>query len=719
MESKTNTFNMKYPLVVLFSFFIQLCHSQSVGIGTLTPDSSAILDISSTNKGLLLPRMTTAQRDAILSPALGLRIFNTDDNCEHIWNGDHWNRTCGERLVFDTIRPANTWKELNPIPNNLERVGMVSFAFGNKLIAALGREAAISNIVYYTDVWEYDIVSKVWLQKSDFPGVGRSQTFSFAINGLGYIVGGNGGSGVGDLDEVWEYNPLTDIWTQKADFPTGVRRYLAGFVLNGKAYMGTGDGINTYYENDFWEYTPENDSWIQKAPLPGIGRLFATGFSVGNKGYIGMGRGPTVSDYLNDVYEYDPVTGLWTNKQDFLANGGPLTSFVIKDTAYVGLGTMNGDVLSAMYKFIPGSTGNQWTQMNDFPGIPRSLAFTQVLQNKGYLGCGMLDNSDESINDFWVYNPDPDTLQTSIQQIQENTFSVVDHGWTSIENTTLYTTQNFSKVGLGTYNPRVKLHIEGNNDAGLGDNSGLLLVGEVDGQNILIDNNEIMARDNGVASQLILQNSGGNTSVGGNIRVDGKLGIDTDAAVQLHITNGGDAGYNTTTTGFFQMGATNSTNIIMDNNEIMARDNGQTSDLILQNDGGRTFLGGELEIDGVLKGALKVEQNTINMTTAGASQTITVGNKTFIKAICTSGDCLTCSGSGCPDLILTNGESDGHILVLRGDAIANRGLYMPGNLAPTTNYRLTANFQLANNNFITLMWLSDESEWREISRAVY
>ena len=48
-----------------------------VGIGTTTPSSSAKVDISSTNSGLLIPRMTTIQRDAISSPAEGLLIFNT------------------------------------------------------------------------------------------------------------------------------------------------------------------------------------------------------------------------------------------------------------------------------------------------------------------------------------------------------------------------------------------------------------------------------------------------------------------------------------------------------------------------------------------------------------------------------------------------------------------------------------------------------------------
>lgn len=47
------------------------------GIGTMTPNSSALLDISSVTKGLLTPRMTTLQRNAIVNPATGLIVYNT------------------------------------------------------------------------------------------------------------------------------------------------------------------------------------------------------------------------------------------------------------------------------------------------------------------------------------------------------------------------------------------------------------------------------------------------------------------------------------------------------------------------------------------------------------------------------------------------------------------------------------------------------------------
>lgn len=80
-------------------FFLLLCLATiaqaQVGIGTETPNASAILDVSSTTRGLLLPRMTTIQRDAIASPSAGLVIFNTTSNCLNMFTGVIWNELCG------------------------------------------------------------------------------------------------------------------------------------------------------------------------------------------------------------------------------------------------------------------------------------------------------------------------------------------------------------------------------------------------------------------------------------------------------------------------------------------------------------------------------------------------------------------------------------------------------------------------------------------------
>lgn len=63
----------------------------TVGIGTSSPNASSIIDATSTTKGFLPPRMTTTQRNAIVSPAAGLIIYNTTDNKHQGYNGTSWN----------------------------------------------------------------------------------------------------------------------------------------------------------------------------------------------------------------------------------------------------------------------------------------------------------------------------------------------------------------------------------------------------------------------------------------------------------------------------------------------------------------------------------------------------------------------------------------------------------------------------------------------------
>jgi len=64
-----------------------------IGIGTNTPNASAMLDISSTSKGFLTPRMSLLQRQAISSPANGLMVFQENDNAGlYIYFNNKWNK---------------------------------------------------------------------------------------------------------------------------------------------------------------------------------------------------------------------------------------------------------------------------------------------------------------------------------------------------------------------------------------------------------------------------------------------------------------------------------------------------------------------------------------------------------------------------------------------------------------------------------------------------
>jgi trimeric autotransporter adhesin len=75
-------------------FLIGLSESigaQNVGIGTASPHASAILDISANTKGILIPRMTTAEMKAIVNPSVGLLVFNTDSpNGFFSYSGSAW-----------------------------------------------------------------------------------------------------------------------------------------------------------------------------------------------------------------------------------------------------------------------------------------------------------------------------------------------------------------------------------------------------------------------------------------------------------------------------------------------------------------------------------------------------------------------------------------------------------------------------------------------------
>ncbi|NTW31017.1 MAG: hypothetical protein HGB12_00005, partial [Bacteroidetes bacterium] len=82
---------MPYAFFITLCLFLSfLCFSQGVSINTTgaEADNSAALDISSTNQGLLIPRLTTANRPA--SPATGLIIYNTDCNDLQYYNGSSW-----------------------------------------------------------------------------------------------------------------------------------------------------------------------------------------------------------------------------------------------------------------------------------------------------------------------------------------------------------------------------------------------------------------------------------------------------------------------------------------------------------------------------------------------------------------------------------------------------------------------------------------------------
>src|SRR5689334_17103377 len=77
--------------LLLLLLVAQQAATQNVGIGTTTPHSSALVDMNSNTKGILIPTMTAAQRRAITNPANGLLVFQTNETPGFCYyNGQDW-----------------------------------------------------------------------------------------------------------------------------------------------------------------------------------------------------------------------------------------------------------------------------------------------------------------------------------------------------------------------------------------------------------------------------------------------------------------------------------------------------------------------------------------------------------------------------------------------------------------------------------------------------
>lgn len=95
----------------LLCFCLKFSFAQNIGIGTSTPNPSAILEVSSTNRGFLPPRLTFAQRNAILNPPQGLIVYCTDCGSNggepQYYNGTDWKNMIGGTAQEGPFNPPS------------------------------------------------------------------------------------------------------------------------------------------------------------------------------------------------------------------------------------------------------------------------------------------------------------------------------------------------------------------------------------------------------------------------------------------------------------------------------------------------------------------------------------------------------------------------------------------------------------------------------------
>ncbi len=277
------------------------------------------------------------------------------------------------------------------------------------------------------DLWRYDASSNSWEQKAFLPGVARTDAVGFAIGNKGYVgTGDDHQSGVNLewLKDFYEYDPVANTWVQKADLGAGsgstilARGFAIGFGLQGKGYIGSGYGVyannvedGTAYKHDLWAYDPLTDHWEPVADPPG--RVGAIGFAIGDKGYVGMGHGfggadspdPFHEGWQWDLYEFDPLTNVWTKKANLPASPRwEAVGFSIGSKGYVTTGSGGNDQFKDLFEYDPGT--DAWTRKTDLNGAARSEAAAFAIADSGYVVGGRTGYpSFTPLSDVWRYVP--------------------------------------------------------------------------------------------------------------------------------------------------------------------------------------------------------------------------------------------------------------------------------------------------------------------------
>ncbi len=191
LESKYIAMKNHLLLLAVVLIIATEATAQSVGINTATPNASAALEVKASNKGLLIPRTSTASRNGIADPAKGLMVYDTTASSFWFYNGSIWKEITVGSNGWNLTGNAGTdtavnfvgtidgqpllFKVNNAVSGKIDFAGNTAFgylalpgndgtynsAFGNNALTAnttgddnvaLGYSALYSNITGYDNV---------------------------------------------------------------------------------------------------------------------------------------------------------------------------------------------------------------------------------------------------------------------------------------------------------------------------------------------------------------------------------------------------------------------------------------------------------------------------------------------------------------------------------------------------------------------------------------
>lgn len=194
------------------------------------------------------------------------------------------------------------WTQKRDFPTG-KRADGFAFSIGDKGYVGCGDDSSF----VYSDFYKYDPITDNWTPMPTFLGGYRMWPYAFAVDGKGYV---GGGSQLSEMNDLWQFDTLANMWIQKSSLPGSPRQCAVSFSSADYGIVGLGQAGFTNVFDDVYKYDPANDLWD---PLPDFnpgGRAWATGFAYGDNIY--MGTGWNFSTFYRDIYMLDISTGIST-----------------------------------------------------------------------------------------------------------------------------------------------------------------------------------------------------------------------------------------------------------------------------------------------------------------------------------------------------------------------------------------------------------------------
>lgn len=291
---------MKKIFLLLMVVFANVIHSQNVAISSTTaaPNASAMLDIVSTTKGLLIPRMTATQRIAIASPATGLMVYQTDAG------------TLGAGFYFYS---GSAWTPLNYISGGWSLSGNVSTIAGTNFI---GTTDAIDLVIKTNNTERARIFSngQVAINSQTINAYSTLLTVAtgtnmaidgYANSSYAAIYGSNTGTGDGVQGQTTASDGAGLYGVVSGSAAVGVYGYnnggSNGYGVFGTSYLSSANGIGVYGDSDaptgYGMYGANLNS--SGTGIVGIGNNLAPTVLVAGSGGAFKGRSTGLVSYAN------------------------------------------------------------------------------------------------------------------------------------------------------------------------------------------------------------------------------------------------------------------------------------------------------------------------------------------------------------------------------------------------------------------------------------